>query len=75
MVKVGEVPRPSLNRLPINPSPRSQRSISMRPLPHLTSTRGGHEIPERGVSLFGSPGNKNLGKLGKNNRDRFSIDQ
>ena len=38
LAKVGEVPRPSLNRLPINPSPRSQR-ISMRPLPHLTSTR------------------------------------
>ena len=41
----------------------------------LLHTRGGHEILERGVSLFGSPGNKNSGKLGKNNRDQFSIDQ
>jgi len=30
---------------------------------------------ERGVSLFGSPSNKNSRKLGKNNRDQFSINQ
>lgn len=44
MVKVGEAPRWSLNRLPINPSPRSQQSNSMRPLPNLTSARTGTNL-------------------------------
>ena len=56
------------------PTPPLRRTTFLWPY-LVYCTRGGHEIPERGVSLLGSPGNKNSGKLGKNSRDQFSIDQ